>query len=131
MWKRFHRKWAKRELSLTIGRSIVNEFGFRLLCHDAEGRENLVYLGKTKGGYEVEVNRLVIDPYLFIYVNFMSNLFNGSGGLSAYRSIRYNHESRQLMEVLLGYRIDPTRDPCIVRLMRWRKNLKSPWGNGF
>jgi len=128
-----HRKWTRRELSLTIGRSIVDEFSFRLLCHDAEDKENLVHLGETKSGYEVEVNRLVVDSDLFIYVNFASNLFNGGWksinvGLSTYRSIRHNHGPGQLMGVPLEHRIDSTMDPLHGTLNEMGERLEEALG---
>ena len=128
-----HRKWTRRELSLTIGRSIVDEFGFRLFCHDAEDRKNLVCLGETKSGYEVEVNRLVADSDLLIYVNFASNLFNGGWksinvGLSTYRSIRYNHGPGQLMGTPLEQRIDSTKDPLHSSLNEMGERLEEALG---
>ncbi|MEM0203219.1 MAG: lactate racemase domain-containing protein [Archaeoglobaceae archaeon] len=127
-----HRKWTKREISLTIGRPIVEEFGFRLLCHDAEDKENLVYLGETKSGYEVEVNRLVVDSDLFIYVNFMSNLFNGGWksinvGLSTYRSIRYHHGPGQPLPPL-ELMIDQTRNPLHSALNEMGEKLEEVLG---
>ncbi len=80
-----------------IGKGLVEEFGYRLLCHDAEDRENLVYLGTTHNGYEVEVNRLVTDSDLTVYINTVVwRGFNGGWksicvGLSTYRSIRWHH----------------------------------------
>jgi Lactate racemase N-terminal domain len=92
-----HRKFTRRELAKVIGKGLVEEFGYRLLCHDAEDRENLVYLGTTPNGYDVEVNRLVTDCDLTIYINTVVwRGFNGGWksicvGLSTYRSIRWHH----------------------------------------
>jgi len=91
-----HRKFRLSELESILGSSIVKEYGDRILCHDAEDRNNIVYLGKTPSGYDVEVNRLVVDSDLTIYVNALSTGFNGGWksicvGLSTWRSIRWHH----------------------------------------
>jgi len=92
-----HRKFTRMELAKLIGHGLVKEFGYRLTCHDAEDPENLVYLGTTESGYDVEVNRCVTDSDLTVYVNAVSwRGFNGGWksvcvGLSTYRSIRWHH----------------------------------------
>ena len=92
-----HRKSTRGELAKVIGKELVQEFGYRLLCHDAEDPENLAYLGTTRSGYDVEVNRLVVDSDLTVYVNTVVwRGFNGGWksicvGLSTYRSIRWHH----------------------------------------
>jgi hypothetical protein len=92
-----HRKFTRGELAKVIGKGLVEEFGYRLLCHDAEDRENLVYLGTTPNGYDVEVNRLVTECDLTVYINTVVwRGFNGGWksicvGLSTYRSIRWHH----------------------------------------
>jgi hypothetical protein len=92
-----HRKFTRRELAKVIGESLVEEFGYRLLCHDAEDPENLTYLGTTFSGYDVEVNRLVTDSDLTVYLNtavwrgFSGGWKSICVGLSTYRSIRWHH----------------------------------------
>jgi len=92
-----HRKFRPEELAKVIGGDLVKTFGPRLLCHDAEDPESLVYLGKTPGGYDVEISRLVAESDLTIYVNAEHNRgFSGGWksicvGLSTYRSIRHHH----------------------------------------
>lgn len=92
-----HRKFTRRELAKVIGKDLVEEFGYRLLCHDAEDPENLTYLGLSASGYDVEVNRLIVDSDLTIYINTVVwRGFNGGWksicvGLSTYRSIRWHH----------------------------------------
>ncbi|MEX0787084.1 MAG: lactate racemase domain-containing protein, partial [Dehalococcoidia bacterium] len=46
-----HRKWTHEELATVIGDELVQRFGPRLLCHDAEDADNLVRLGTTASGY--------------------------------------------------------------------------------
>jgi hypothetical protein len=92
-----HRKFTRRELAKVIGKNLVEEFGYRLLCHDAEDPQNLSYLGTTVSGYDVEVNRFVTDSDLTVYLNTVVwRGFNGGWksicvGLSTYRSIRWHH----------------------------------------
>lgn len=92
-----HRKFTRRELSRILGDGLVKEFGYRLLCHDAEDPDNLTHLGTTESGYEVEINRLVTDADLTIYLNTVVwRGFNGGWksicvGLASYRSIRWHH----------------------------------------
>jgi nickel-dependent lactate racemase len=92
-----HRKWTTRELGTIVGEDIAYRWGpSKLFNHDAEDRENLIFLGETKRNMEVEVNRLVIDSDQFIYISNPWSHFNGGWksavvGLSSYRSIRHHH----------------------------------------
>jgi hypothetical protein len=92
-----HRKWTHEELASILGQELVQRFGPRLTCHDAEDPDNLVYMGTTPSGYDVEVHRLVTDSDLTVYVNAACYLgFNGGWksvcvGLSTWRSIRWTH----------------------------------------
>lgn len=92
-----HRKFSPEELASIIGKELVEEFGERLLCHDAEDGDNLVYLGQTEHGYDVEVSRYVTDSDLLVYLNAAHHRgFSGGWksvcvGLSTYRSIRHHH----------------------------------------
>jgi len=92
-----HRKFTRRELTKIIGADLVKEFGYRLICHDAEDFENLTYVGTSESGYEVEINRLVTDSDLTVYVNTVVwRGFNGGWksicvGLASYRCIRWHH----------------------------------------
>lgn len=92
-----HRRWTRKEIARTIGDDLVEEFGYRVFSHDAEDRDNLVDLGPTPNGYDVELNKLVVECDLTIYVN--ANTLRGlTGGwksvcvgLSTYKSIRWHH----------------------------------------
>ena len=92
-----HRKWTPSELATILGQELVQRFGPRLTCHDAEDPEGLTYFGTTQNGYEVEVHRLVADADLTVYINADCYLgFNGGWksicvGLSNWRSIRWHH----------------------------------------
>jgi hypothetical protein len=92
-----HRKWNREELASILGEGLVQRFGSRLTCHDGEDPDNLVHLGTTASGHDVEVHRLVAESDLAIYVNANVYLaFNGGWksvcvGLSTWRSIRWTH----------------------------------------
>ena len=92
-----HRKFTRTELAGILGTDLVKEFGYRLVCHDAEDAGNLVYLGVTESGYDVEINKLITDSDLTVYVNTVVwRGFNGGWksicvGLASYRCIRWHH----------------------------------------
>jgi len=92
-----HRKFTRKEIGQLIGDDLVKEFGYQVHCHDAEDKDNIVSLGRTASGYDVELSRWVTDADLVIYVNtLLLRAFNGGWksicvGLSTYRSIRQHH----------------------------------------
>lgn len=92
-----HRKWTRAELAVAIGQPLVDRFDARLACHDAEDAANIVSLGQTAHGYDVDVHRAVVESDLTIYVNGGVTLgFSGGWksvtiGLSTWRSIRATH----------------------------------------
>ena len=92
-----HRKFTRRELAKIIGDDLVREFRYRLICHDAEDFDNLNYLGTTENGYDVEINKLVTDSDLTVYVNtvvwrgFTGGWKSICVGLASYRCIRWHH----------------------------------------
>ncbi|MEA3253869.1 MAG: lactate racemase domain-containing protein [Chloroflexota bacterium] len=92
-----HRKWTTRELSTIVGEQLAYRLSpSKLFNHDAEDKDNLVFLGETKRNQEVEVSRLVTDSDQLIYISQPWSPFNGGWksvvvGLSSYRSIRHHH----------------------------------------
>ena len=94
-----HRMCRPAELRRLLDDRLVEDFGARLSCHDAEDPEQIVDLGTTaEHGYPVEVSRLVTDADLTVYVN--TNYIRGfTGGwksvcigLSTWKSIRVTHD---------------------------------------
>lgn len=106
-----HRKWTDGELARVLGQPLVDRFVGRLLCHDAEDPENIVDLGATESGYEVDIHRLVVKSDLTIYVNSANHLgFNGGWksvavGLSTWRSIRHTHHPDGMSMSVRGNRM--------------------------
>ncbi|MBI2192996.1 MAG: DUF2088 domain-containing protein [Planctomycetes bacterium] len=98
-----HRRMTPSELRRVLGRKIYNAFApDRLYNHDAEDKENVVFLGKTEKGEEVELNRRAVESDLLIYVNI--NLVTMDGGhksvpvgLGTYRSVRHHHNVHAMM----------------------------------
>jgi hypothetical protein len=93
-----HRMLRRSELGRLLGEDLVAEFGPRLVCHDAEDRDQIVDLGVTaEHGYPVEVNRLVAESDLTVYVNtnyirgFTGGWKSVCVGLSTWRTIRVTH----------------------------------------
>ena len=92
-----HRKWTSDELASAIGDDLVRRFGDRLFCHDAEDPENIVHVGTTDSGYDVDIHRLVVESDLTVYVNAQCHMGFAGGwksvvvGLSTWRSIKSTH----------------------------------------
>lgn len=105
-----HRKWTPRELKHLLGRRIWSEMGpSRIQNHDAEDPRGVCELGVSKEGRTVEVNRLVKDSDLIVYVNINWTSMNGGWksilvGLGTFRSIREHHNSKVLEQ---GTIMDP------------------------
>lgn len=92
-----HRKFTREEIATTIGQDLVDCFGERLFCHDAEDAANIVNLGVTAHGYDVELSRHAAEADLCVYINAGLHLgFSGGWksvavGLSTWKSIRHTH----------------------------------------
>jgi Lactate racemase N-terminal domain len=112
-----HRKLRPAELARIIGAALVDEFGERLTCHDAEDPDGLVDLGRTpEHGYPVVVNRRVAESDLVVYVNAgHMRGFNGGWksvcvGLSTYDSIRVTHTPDGMSMSVHGNRMHAVLD---------------------
>lgn len=92
-----HRQFTHDELAALIGTDFVTRHKDRLQCHDAEDPDNIVSLGKTQSGWDVELNSAVSDSDLTIYLNCSTTRgFSGGWksvcvGLSTYKSIAHHH----------------------------------------
>ena len=63
-----HRKLTRIEMETFLGRKLVMQFGYnRLYCHDAEDPSQLIHLGFTDRGFDVEVNKAIVEADQFIY----------------------------------------------------------------
>jgi lactate racemase len=92
-----HRRMKAFEVRHVVGDRIFDRFWpNKLYNHDAEDADNMVYVGETELGEEVELNRRAVESDLVIYVNL--NLVPMDGGhksvavgLCGYRSLRAHH----------------------------------------
>ncbi len=104
-----HRKCKPSELIHILGKKVYRKFRDRILNHDADDKSNLVALGKTKEGYEVEINRYAAEADLIIYLNITTSPLSGGWksiivGLGSYTSIIPHHSPNVLSE---GSFMDP------------------------
>ena len=104
-----HRKCKPQELAHILGKQVFRAYWDRILNHDAEDRDNLVVLGKTEEGHEVEINRFAAQADLIIYLNITGSPQNGGWksiivGLGSYKSIIPHHSPEVLRE---GSFMDP------------------------
>ena len=115
-----HRKLSRTEMETFLGRRLVLQFGYnQLYCHDAEDPDQLVHLGYTERGFDVEVNRAIIDSDQFIYLNTMWAPFNGGWkstavGLGTFRSIRHHHRP---WPVASGKSVDDPKSSSFKKLV--------------
>jgi nickel-dependent lactate racemase len=116
-----HRKWTQAELASILGTRIAYGFGpAHLFCHDAEDRENLIHLGETARGMEVEVSRFAVEADQLIYVGLPKSLFNGGWkstvvGLSSFRSIQHHHRPWPFAK---GHSVEDLHTSSFHKIMR-------------
>ena len=98
-----HRKMTKKEFEVMLGKDIVKKFyPYRLYNHDAEDKENMVNIGKTKHGDVVNVNKRALESDLVIYANINFVSMDGghksiATGLCDYNTVKHTHNVRALM----------------------------------
>ncbi len=98
-----HRKMTKKEFEGMLGRDIVERFyPDRLYNHDAEDKSNMVKIGKTEHGDEVNVNKRAYESDLVIYVNINFVPMDGghksfATGLCDYHTVKHTHNVHALM----------------------------------
>ncbi|TML87557.1 MAG: DUF2088 domain-containing protein [Actinobacteria bacterium] len=93
-----HRRMHDHELRHALGARVFDAFepNGLLLQHDAEDPANLVHLGHTDQGEDVEINRRAAESDLLVYVNINLVAMDGghksvATGLASYRSLRHHH----------------------------------------
>ena len=115
-----HRKLSRTEMETFLGRRLVLQFGYNnLYCHDAEDPSQLVHLGYTHRGFDVEVNRAILDADQFIYLNTMWAPFNGGWkstavGLGTFKSIRHHHRP---WPIASGQSVDDPKNSAFKKLV--------------
>jgi hypothetical protein len=93
-----HRRMHEHELRYALGDRVFDAFDPHGLLwqHDAEDPSNLVHLGHTDQGEDVEINRRAAESDLLVYVNINLVAMDGghksvATGLASYRSLRHHH----------------------------------------
>ena len=100
-----HRRMTDDELRHALGARVYDAFAPHglLLQHDAENPEELVHLGLTDNGEDVEINKRAATSDLLVYVNINLVAMDGghksvATGLASYRSLRHHHNARTMTQ---------------------------------
>ncbi len=100
-----HRRMTEAELRHAVGDRVYDAFAPHglLYNHDAEDPENMVLLGVTEQGEEVEMNRRAAESDLIVYVNINLVAMDGghkstATGLSGYRALRHHHNVKTMLQ---------------------------------
>jgi hypothetical protein len=98
-----HRRMTEAELRHALGDRIYDAFAPHglLTQHDAEDPENLLHLGQTELGEDVEINKRAATSDLLVYVNINLVAMDGghksvATGLASYKSLRHHHNARTM-----------------------------------
>jgi hypothetical protein len=98
-----HRRMTEAELRQALGDRVYDAFEPHglLTQHDAEDPGNLVHLGQTDEGEDVEINKRAAESDLLVYVNINLVAMDGghksvATGLASYRSLRHHHNVRTM-----------------------------------
>ena len=93
-----HRRMTEAELRHALGDRVYDAFAPAglLTQHDAEDPDNLIYLGQTDQGEDVELNKRAATSDLLVYVNINLVAMDGghkcvATGLASYQSLRHHH----------------------------------------
>ena len=99
-----HRRMTEAELRHALGDRIYEAFAPHglLTQHDAEDPDNLVHLGTTDKGEDVEINKRAATSDLLVYVNINLVAMDGghksvATGLASYKSLRHHHNPRTMV----------------------------------
>ncbi len=123
-----HRRMTGPEIKRMVGDKIFNKYyPHRLYNMDAEDRDNMVVLGKTKHDEEVQVVKRAAESDLLIYVNINYVPMNGGyksigTGLSGYQAIRHHHNPHTIRKS--DSYMDPENSELYRRNVRQAKVLK-------
>jgi hypothetical protein len=124
-----HRMWRRSEMRSILGGEIVDAFGpAQLFCHDAEESAQVVHLGLTENGYDVEVNRRLLEADQAFYVNVNWVPFNGGWkstviGLGTYRTIRHIHNPEVYLREWPASCMEPDRNVLHARIREMGAHL--------
>ena len=93
-----HRRMTDEELRHALGDRVFDAFAPHGLLqqHDAEDPDNMLYIGQTEDGEDVEINKRAATSDLIVYVNINLVAMDGghksvATGLASYRSLKHHH----------------------------------------
>lgn len=98
-----HRKMTGAEIRRAVGERVFSAFWpDKLRNFDAEDPDDLVFVGKTEQGEEVELCKRAMESDLLVYVNINLVAMDGGHksvpvGLGTYRSLRHHHNVKTLL----------------------------------
>lgn len=98
-----HRRMTAAEIERIVGERVFRSFWpDNLYNHDAEDRDNLLHVGVTDHGEDVEINRRAAESDLLVYVNVNLVAMDGGHksvaiGLASYNSLRHHHNSHTML----------------------------------
>jgi Lactate racemase N-terminal domain len=98
-----HRRMTSGEIKRAVGERVFRSFWpDDLMNHDAEDRDNLLYVGKTDKGEDVEINKRAAESDLIVYVNVNLVAMDGGPksvavGLASYRGVRPHHNVNTML----------------------------------
>jgi len=100
-----HRRMTDAELRHALGDRIFDAFAPHGLLwqHDAEDPDQLVHLGLTDQGEDVEINKRAATSDLLVYVNINLVAMDGghksvATGLASYKSLRHHHNAHTMAQ---------------------------------
>jgi lactate racemase len=100
-----HRRMTPQELRDIVGERVFRSFfpQGKLTNHDAEDHDNLLHIGVTEHGEDVEINRRAAESDLLVYVNINLVAMDGGHksvpvGLASYKSLRPHHNARTMVQ---------------------------------
>ncbi|HLM96226.1 MAG TPA: lactate racemase domain-containing protein [Acidimicrobiales bacterium] len=98
-----HRRMTDAELRHALGGRVFDAFAPHGLLwqHDAEDPDQLVHLGLTDQGEDVEINKRAAASDLLVYVNINLVAMDGghksvATGLASYKSLRHHHNAHTM-----------------------------------
>jgi Lactate racemase N-terminal domain len=100
-----HRRMTPAELKHIVGERVFRSFHPQgdLYNHDAEDRDDLLHIGLTDRGEDVEINRRAAESDLLVYVNVNLVAMDGGHksvpiGLASYKSLRHHHNPKTMVQ---------------------------------
>jgi nickel-dependent lactate racemase len=96
-----HRAPTEEEYLEIFGEQLYHEFRERIFAHDSKKEEDMVYLGTSKNGTEMYVNKMAVEAHKIIIIGSVEpHYFAGyTGGrksflpgVAAYKTIEQNHK---------------------------------------